>query len=309
MKLNKGVLLSAPALFIYYLLGSSLVILGFRFFVPGQGVPLSIFSRKWRFTLGVLDVLALFPALAYSGLVFPFGFRISYDEYQRFSPRFLEQFRGPVITAVSAAIVYALLYFLVQPLVQEQRIDMSYRGTLYRLARDSAKDRADQGLWDEAAYFLGLAGQIWPDSPELTRLRDNAEIELEEERIRQEDERQLAQEDLADGWHIRNSFGPGFPDRDAMPGQRQPLDTQEALDMAAAAMRDERYYDAHWLATLGTRLAREGSPEEASASRAVSLAWDALTSMEPNAREQELYARYNLKQSGYQAMVAGEFFQ
>jgi hypothetical protein len=79
--------------------------------------------------------------------------------------------------------------------------------------------------------------------------------------------------------------------------------------MAAAAMKEERYYDAHWLATLGIRLARGGSPEEAAASRAASLAWNAISSLAPNTREQELYTRYHLKQSGYQAMVAGDWIR
>jgi hypothetical protein len=94
-----------------------------------------------------------------------------------------------------------------------------------------------------------------------------------------------------------------------MPGQRQPLNTPEALDMAAVAMREERYFDAHWLATLGMRLAQPGSPEEASASRAAGLAWNSISSLAPNLQEQELYSRYHLKQSGYEAMVAGDWIR
>jgi hypothetical protein len=93
------------------------------------------------------------------------------------------------------------------------------------------------------------------------------------------------------------------------PGQRQPLNTPEALDMAAAATREERYYDAHWLATLGMRLAREGSPEERAAAQAAALAWNSISSLAPNAQERELYTRYRLKQSGYEAMVANDWIR
>ncbi|MDR1972531.1 MAG: hypothetical protein LBQ46_11495 [Treponema sp.] len=309
MKINKGSFAAPPALFVYYMLLSSLAILGFRFFFPGQGPPLVIFSRDWRLTLGVLDILSLFPALAYSALAYPFGFRIYYDEYRSFSPHFLEQFRGTLITIMLAAVAYALLFFLVQPVFQDRRIDMRYRGSLYRLARDQARDRADRGLWDEAAGFLGFSDQIWPDSPELTEIRDKTEMELEGQRLRRQGEARMALENREEDWSIRDGSAPGFPNRDAPPGQRQPLDTLEALAMAAAAMGEERYYDAHWLATLGMRLAREGSPEEAAASRAAGLAWDRLASLAPNAREQELYARFQLKQSGYQAMIAGDWIR
>jgi uncharacterized membrane protein YgcG len=303
MKINKETMLSSPALFIYYMAASSLAILGFRLVFPSQGPPLSIFSRDWRFTLGVLDILALFPALAFSALVFPFGFRISYDDFRSFSPRFLEQFKGPLIIAILTAVVYALLFFLAQPVVQEKRIDMTYRGSLYRLARDMARDHASQGRWEAAAGFLNICEQIWPGSPELTQLRIDTEIELEEGRILGEEEPRTGPgraEEMV--WALPESSS-------SLSGQRQPVNTAEALDLAAAAMREERYYDAHWLATLGVQLAQEGSPEAATAARAAGLAWDAVSSLAPNAREQELYAVYRLKQSGYEAMVSGDWIR
>jgi hypothetical protein len=318
MKLRKESWLSPPALFIYYLLVSFLLILVFRFFFPRQGAPLSIFSRDWRLTLGILEIFSLFPALAFSALVFPFGFRIYYNQYKSFSPHFLEQFKGTVIAAILAAVVYALLFFLVQPVFQDKRIDMSYRGSLYRLARDLAEDRASQGKWDETVGFLDIAAQIWPRSPELVEIREKAEIELEGKRIREEEEkRTILEENQATGDRsLSNSPVPSLLARDTPPAstiplieQRQPLNTLEALDMAAMAMGEERYYDAHWLATLGMQLARRGSPEEASASRAAGLAWDKISSLAPNVREKELYARFRLKQSGYEAMIAGDWIR
>jgi hypothetical protein len=308
MKINREVFLSAPALFIYYMAASSLAILGFRLLFPSQGAPLSIFSRDWRLTLGVLDILSLFPALVFSALVFPFGFRISYDDFRSFSPRFLERFRGPLIIAILSSIVYALLFFLVQPVVQNKRIEMTQRGSLYRLARDMARDRASQGRWHEAAGFLNICEQVWPGSPEVEQLRIDTEIEVEGQRIREE--ALDAEGDGIEGnWSVGDSFAPELSSRGAPAGQRQPLNTPEALDLAAAAMREERYYDAHWLATLGARLAPAGSPEEAAANRAAGLAWDAISTLAPNARERELHAVYRLKQSGYEAMVAGDWIR
>jgi hypothetical protein len=318
MKVKKRTLRSPPALFVYYMLVSSLAILIFRLFFPGQEAPLSVFSREWRFTLGILEIISLFPALAFSSLAFPFGFHIYYNEYKSFSPRFLEQFKGTVITAILASIVYALLFFLVQPAFQDKRIDMSQRGSLYRLARDFAEDRAEQGKWNEAAGFLDTAVQIWADSPELTEIRERTQIELETERIREEGRERAALEKEEAAAERNPGDGPlqGFPNRDIpqaalvpLAEQRRPLNTLEALDMAAAAMREERFYDAHWLAVLGGKLARRGSPEEAAASRAAGSAWEKISSLAPNAREQELYARFRHKQSGYEAMIAGDWIR
>ncbi|MDR3174541.1 MAG: hypothetical protein LBU19_09855 [Treponema sp.] len=312
MKLRKESWGSPPALFVYYMLASFLVILVFRFFFPSQGTPLSIFSRDWRFTLGILEMLSLFPALAFSGLAIPFGLRIYYNEYKSFSPHFLEQFKGTVITAILAAIVYALLFFLVQPVFQDKRIDMSYQGSLYRLARDLAEDRVARGNWDEAAGFLNIAAQVWPGGAELVKLREKTEVELEGARIREEGEqRAILEENQATGgrnlWD-NSALGSRIP-LVSVPAAGHPLNSPEALDMAATAMEEGRYYDAHWLATLGMRLAPRGSPEEASASRAAGLAWDRISSLAPNAWEKELYARFQLKQSGYEAMIAGDWIR
>ncbi|MDR0669637.1 MAG: hypothetical protein LBF95_06105 [Treponema sp.] len=302
---NKETLLSLPALFIYYMAASSLVILGFRLLFPGQGAPLPIYSREWRLTLGALDILSLFPALVFSALVFPFGFRISYDDFHSFSSRFLERFKGLLITAILASVFYAALFFLVQPLVQDKRINMTYRGSLYRLARDTARDRASQGRWNETANFLSICEQIWPGSPELAQLRINTEIEVEAERIQDEEQLRIS----LDRSRLEGTGQDAAESSNRVLGQRQPLTTPEALELAAAAMREERYYDAHWLATLGMRLAPEGSPEETAASRAAGLAWNAISSLAPNARERELYDIYRLKQSGYEAMVAGDWIR
>ncbi|MDR2748039.1 MAG: hypothetical protein LBB77_11415 [Treponema sp.] len=315
MKLRKESWLSPPALFVYYMLVSFLGILVFRFFFPSQGAPLSIFSRNWRLTLGILEIISLFPALAFSALAIPFGFRVYYNEYKSFSPHFLEQFKGTVITAILAAIVYALLFFLVQPVFQDKRIDMSYQGSLYRLARDLAQDRIEQEKWNEAAGFLNIAAQIWPGGPEIVKMREKAEVELEGERIRAEGERRaiLEENQAVEDWSLFDKPPPdrGVPGAVSVPvaEQRQPLNTLEALDMSAAAMREGRYYDAHWLAALGMRLAQQGSPEEASASRAAGLAWDRISSLAPNLQERELYSRFHLKHSGYEAMIAGDWIR
>ncbi|MDR0400324.1 MAG: hypothetical protein LBH51_05210 [Treponema sp.] len=315
MKINKEKLFSSPALFVYYLLAASLIILGFRLLFPSQGAPLSIFSREWRFTLGILELFSLLPALVFSALTFPFGFQIDYNEYKSFSPLFLKQFRGIILTIILASIVYALLFFLAQPVFQNKRIDMIYQGSLYRLARDLAGDRAGKEKWAEAAGFLAIARQIWPGSPELAELRNRTEIELEAERIRREEKERLRLEksQAAGDQSLRISpvLEPGDQNNPppSLPNQRQPLNTAEALDMAAAAAREGRYYDAHWLASLGARLARAGSPEEAAAARAAGLAWDRIASLTPNPGERELYARFHLKQSGYEAMVSEDWIR
>jgi hypothetical protein len=79
--------------------------------------------------------------------------------------------------------------------------------------------------------------------------------------------------------------------------------------MAKTALSAERYYDAHWLATLASRLARSGSMEAQEAARIASLAWNAVSSLEPNARANQNFDLYHLKRQGYEAMVSDDWIR
>jgi hypothetical protein len=79
--------------------------------------------------------------------------------------------------------------------------------------------------------------------------------------------------------------------------------------MSEAAFNEGRFFDSHWLATLGERIAIQGSPEAASAARLAGRAWNQIDSLAPNRREEHLFSLYNLKRSGYRAMNSGDWIQ
>jgi hypothetical protein len=299
MKISGKQILSAPGIFVIYMVCASLAILGFRFIFPGEAPPISWFSRDWRLVRGVLDILTLFPSLAMSALVIPFALLTgAEDNYTGFSPKFFERIRQPVITGIVAAVINGLVCFLLLPLVHDREADMQFRGSLYRLAREKAGEARAAGDWTEASRFIGICEGIWPESPEMDSLKTEAAIRLEEYRFEAEDESRDR-----DGGVRRDTALRGIP------GQQEPLDVTEALRMAETAMGRERYYDAHWFATLAGRLAKPGSPEEAAASRAASRAWNMVESLAPGAREERLHSIYRLKRSGYEAMVAEDWIR
>jgi hypothetical protein len=299
-KFKPRAVLSPAGIFALYMLVCALGIMGFRFIFPGETAPIPYFSRSWRLVRGLLDLIGLFPALAMTALVIPFGrAAFSGEDYSSFSPRFFQIIRGPVITAVSAAVVYGLLFFLVLPLVQDQDANMRAEGGLYRLARDRARSHSQEGEWLEAAQFIAVCERIWPGSPEMSGLKDQAAIQVEAYRFDEDAEEAAARE-------AEEFRGAGAS---VMPGQQQPVDLTEALIMGEAALEEERYFDAHWLATLAGRLARPDSPESAGAARLAGRAWNAIQSLAPRARESRLYSIFQLKQSGYEAMVSGDWIR
>jgi hypothetical protein len=81
------------------------------------------------------------------------------------------------------------------------------------------------------------------------------------------------------------------------------------MALAEKALAEERYFDAHWLATLAGRLARPGSVEVDSAVRLAGRAWSGVNSLAPNARETQTYLVYRLKREGYEALVGEDWIR
>ena len=197
MKINGETLRSPRVIFILYLAAASVLIMAFRFFFPGVEPPLPVFSKDWRLVQGAVSLLTLFPALAFSALVIPFGLASYEDYHTSFSPLFFQRLIAPLVTAIGSAAVYALIFFLILPLVRDSEENMSFRGELYRLAKERAQVHGGAGEWLEVAQFIGICDGVWPNSPELAALRAETDIHLEEIRFAAEQERAAARAELA----------------------------------------------------------------------------------------------------------------
>ena len=294
--------LNAPKfIFIIYVAASALLVMIFRFIFPGSESPLLIYSREWRVIQGVLEVFNLFPALALSALVIPFGLASFEENYQSFSDMFFKRLVSSVIMAIFAAVLYGVIFFFALPMVKNQEENLRYSGELYKLARQSAQKHRNAGEWFEANEFINICDRIWYDNPEMSALKDEITINLEELRSRENMEEFRARAAL-NRERYRADISP-------LPEGQHPVNATQAITMSRVAYREERYFDSHWLANLGMRLAVIGSAEEASAVRLASDAWNMISSLAPNQRETRLYEIFNLKLSGYQAMEAGDWIR
>ena len=287
----KGGFFSLGVFFIY-ILGSGLVIMAFRFISPGEAAPLAHLSSPWRLIRFLLDYIGLFPALVLSALVIPFGFKIQAQEaINPFSPQFFQSLKSSIITVIIAAVIYGLLFSLVLPLAGDYEANLRSQGMLYRLAKERAQEHADKGEWAEAAQFVAIGERIWPNGPEISKLKAETGTQTEKLRL------SAAQQNVNVPATVPSLSG------------TQPVNAAEALALAETALKEERYYDAHWLASLAGRLVQAGSVEQAEAARLASIAWDKVNSMAPNAAETKAYGLFRLKREGYEALVADEWIR
>jgi len=291
---------SPSFIFIIYMAASIILIMIFRFIFPGSEAPLLIYSREWRLIQGWLEVFNLFPALAFSALVIPFGLASFEENFQSFNEMFFKRLAGSVITAIAAAVIYIIIFFLALPMVKNHEENMRYSGELYHLAKKNAQSSKEAGEWFEASQFLDICDRIWNKSPELTDLR--VEITVNLEHLKAE-----AREERIGG---RSSFT-SERRSEATPLSQgiEPITATQAISMGNIAFSEERYFDAHWLANLGVRLAVRGSVEERNAATLSSEAWNKIASQAPNQRERRLAEIFDLKLRGYRAMEADDWIR
>jgi len=295
MKFNSLTRHSPLFVFIVYIIAASLLIMVFRYIFPGEISPLPVFSKSWKLVRALIEIISLFPALAFSGLVVPFGIPSEDDffEGEETPQNLFRRFQTPIITAIIAAAFYALLFFLILPLAQNSEKNMRFQGELYKLAKNRAETHRKDHEWVHASQFIGICDSIWKNSPELDDLRSDVKINI----------------DKIEASTRRQGEKPNSASVSALPGQKEPVDAGEAIFMGEAAFDKGQFLDAHWLATLAERIARPGSPEVNKAAALAAKAWNQIEVLHTSADEENAHALYRLKLSGYEAFVAGDYIR
>jgi hypothetical protein len=244
-----------------------------------------------------------FPAIAFSALVVPFGLVSHEENFSSFSQMFFKKLVPSLVVAISAAALYGIIFFFGIPMLKDKEEELRFRGNLYHLAKEHAYMRSSAGDWVEASQFLSICDQVWKNSPELNSLRTDIEIQLDKLEKEEHEGKSLARASLDRDWR-----DPAFrPVEFSALSGRQPFDAVQALSMAGTALKERRYFDAHWLASLAQRISVEGSAQAASAARLASEAWNMIADQSPSRREERLFSLYEKKLSGYQAMNASDW--
>jgi len=306
MTINTDKLRSPQIIFFIYTLAAFLLIMIFRFIFPGSESPLPIYARNWRLVQGALEFFYLFPALALSALIIPFGLGTFEENYHRFSDVFFKRILNSVTTAIIAAVLYAIIFFLAFPVVKNSEENYRFSGDLYKQAKKHALESIEAGEWKEAAQFVAICDRIWFKNEDLEKIKDKIAINIEEDNFEESDERAHARSALAK--NKREASG-AYQKEFALSEDQNPVDATQAIEMSVKAFNEKRYFDSHWLANLGVRLSPAGSVQQTNAARQASDAWNMIASQAPTRREEKLAELYNMKLSGYNAMNSDEWIE
>jgi hypothetical protein len=295
-------LFNQPVLCSIYLSLALIAIIFFRVFNAGdffganeKDFFLPVYKKRLIFIQAFLDWISFFPALVMSALVMPFGLNPDYEPSgKRFSPKFLIRLRPSIMTVMAAAGLFAILTFMIQPLLENRLYKMQSDSKTYQSSLKRAEAFAQNGDWNAAAGYFSVCMNIWPEKTEKIKELENF--------IRAGSETLLYRKSAGDS-----------PERGVMEfgiqGEKQPLNPSQAVFASEKALDEGRFYDAHWLANLALRLSKSGSAEAYSASRIASAAWNKISEVETDGMEDKLKRLYTQKRSGYEAASGGDWIR
>ncbi|MDR1466536.1 MAG: hypothetical protein LBI40_02825 [Treponema sp.] len=291
--------LSSPAIFMVYVTASCLVVMAFRYVLPGALVPLPIYAVKWRLIAGLMDVCTFFPAIVLAGFVVPFGILVEETKpFPRFSIYFFSRMTTMIAIAICATAVYGALLFLVKPLSQNYRETLIFNGELFRRSKENAQREANNGEWIDAERSILTCKRIWATSEEIKSLAEQIQINAIEMRLANTIDESRRIYNIEESYEARSDRKSGKQEMKP----REPINAAEALELAQKALDEKRFYDAHWLASVGMRIAKKNGPEYKQAVLIEANAWKAINQMEPSAQESKDFAFYREKRNGYIAM-------
>jgi len=153
---------------VYAALALILIVL-FRLIFPGfpiNGDVLPVFLFKAKLLRGLSNYINLFPALVMSALVLYFALNPhEVEEGVRFSTKFFESMKVPIITCVGAAVFYTICFLLFRPAIVENSIRYQNESRVYRESLANVKKYYLESNWALASYFGNICSTIWRDDP------------------------------------------------------------------------------------------------------------------------------------------------
>lgn len=290
--------LSPPLLLILYLSFAFVLAILYHYFFPAQVPVIEPFRLAHTLCTSVGSFIRLYPALVISSLIVWFSVRLIGEEGGlRFTLRFMDDMRIPLVTALVAATIYAGLVLFLGPLSQAQCARIEAKSELYHSSferQDGALRRKDYRV---ALRYLDVCLAVWPDNKDLVRTREKMQADLEESE--RSSGRVRPQMDTEASGPIR------------LPGGES-LDVLEALSRARRALESRDFFTAHWYASAAARLVGDDKAEYQQAMRLQSESWNQIAARERDLDRPEdpalrlRYNRFRRMREGYTAYMAGE---
>ncbi len=296
--MSKGKKLSPPVLLLLYSLVALGGTLAYHYFFSPHGHIIQPLLHSYVFFSSLAKFIRYFPAVALSVLVLWHSLRVQgNNEGQRFSLRFMENMRQPLITALLSAILYAVLSVFLGPIAENRMELAEVKSAMYFNSYGRLQQAEKNRDYAMAISHMDVCLRVWPENNELLQQQEMLNSLLEEAKNKD-----------------RSSFTAAQNGMKTDPFDSKPLDLLAALQKSQDAYSRRDFFTSHYYASIAQHLASDQSPEYREALRLQSEAWNEIAQLEAdldNPRDEASRIKYDVqrkKMEGYTAFM-GEDFQ
>jgi hypothetical protein len=269
------------------------------FFLPVEPELLAIFATEWKIRTGLLLFISLMPALQISGILagYSWAFRAVFgNKPQEGSPLWksvhLVYIRGVMLITIVCLALTMITTEVAGPMLKRSKDRMTSSSSAYRECIRLTREFIDKGEPSTAVIYLERARLIAGKAPETAPLFEELEyVYLRPSFFSNTEERTLSAPDVTPQ------------------GEELPQSIDDMYDLAFTAFTEQKYFDAHYYASLAAKFADARNPRYRQAQELAAKAWNILNNpviSEMDGQSMTLFAK---KRDGYRAITTGRYLE
>jgi tetratricopeptide (TPR) repeat protein len=267
------------------ILGMLSVFLGIAFvlcFVLGfvlpvtEGVPEN--GRfMFKFCTGMEYFLTFLPAVLFTGILVSFSVHFGHNaegSTTSFAPAMFTRYKNVMISSLICAFLLMLSNETIGMMLNHKKEKIVTRPKIIAQYIDSGKTLYNQGLYDRSLMYANAALRMDPNSKEARNLVSMIDIEMNRSYI----------QDLR--FDLTNAEPVYSEDNSLKIDKEQLLDAYKCLLKASSAYDSGQWFDAHYYAEMGIKLATSKDPNVQKLRQISADSWNNLTDLNKTAKTQ-----------------------
>lgn len=246
-------------------------------------------AGMWRFVTGVRAFFAWLPAILASVCCIAFSWSFAKDagkNLARFSPVQLKNYRTVLVASCVSVILCFAGTEILAPIVSAKQTALENKMQDYNWYTEQTKTSVNEGNTSAAVFYAENALALWPDNRDAKKLYDDSL------KLSAQSERKEANPEAA------------LPS-DIAALQNTPYSIMRLLQKAQTSFELKNYFDAHYYAWWGLKLAGDDNANSGELRRIAVESWNIISSWS-GFETDEAALIFLKKREGYSALMEGD---
>ena len=273
-------------------------------FIAGLVIPVSVQipdnSRfMYKFCNGMEYFLMFLPSVLFAGILVSYSVYFGHNSEntaKRFSHAMISRYKIVMITGLISVLLLSLSNETLGIMLKQKKQKIINRPKIIQQYIDSGISLYNQGLYERSQLYAKAALKLNPNSKEARDLINKTDMEINRSHINE------LRFDLTNAEPIKDE------DNSLKIDEKQLLDAYKCLLKATSAYDEKKWFDAHYYAEMGIKLASSKDPNVQKLRTISAESWNNLTELHKGAKtkEEEIYEQ---EYKGFTALMEDDDLQ